>query len=148
METGEPLNAEVIINATSVGTTPVTLPLAFSRSDKAEAWPEFQVDFQIPTSYQTESIALRRNYFDFRTVVHCGEIQMGGASVSGEDNLFGEHVNFLFRMEKVASSLKKLTLFSEEAVEMLGIGDRTASLGDHAVHSFTGSYSFFEIILG
>ena len=59
-ETGEPLNAEIILNGAPAGTTPLTLPLVFSRSDKAEAWPEFQVDFQIPTIYQTESIVLQR----------------------------------------------------------------------------------------
>jgi hypothetical protein len=70
---------------------------------------------------------------------------MGGPSASGEENLLGEHVNFLFRAEKVASSLKKQTFLSKAAVDGLGLGGDTECLGDHPVKDFQGEHTFFEL---
>ena len=86
-----------------------------------------------------------RSNFEFRIILHCGEIRLGGASVSGEDNLLGEHVNFLFRIEKVASALKKLNLLSEAAVERLGIKEQTTCIGQYPVKDFKGDHTFFEL---
>lgn len=42
----------------------------------------------------------------FRVVMHHGEVSMGRAASKGEEGLSGPQFRFVFRMEKLAGSLK------------------------------------------
>lgn len=86
-----------------------------------------------------------KSSLDFRIILHHGEIRLGGPSASGEQNLMGEHVNFLFRAEKLASSLKKRVLLSEAVVSQLEMTEDSQCLGDHPVKDFEGEHTFFEL---
>ena len=50
----------------------------------------------------------------FRLVLHLGKVCFGGASL-GEESLMGAEVNFVFRMEKLASGIGRSFLVSEPA---------------------------------
>jgi Tol biopolymer transport system component len=49
---GSELNAEVNINGTIVGKTPLKVPLTFLRANKRNAWPVFNVTVDVPAKYQ------------------------------------------------------------------------------------------------
>jgi len=49
---GSELNAEVNINGTIVGQTPLKVPLTFRRADKRNAWPVFNVTVDVPAKYK------------------------------------------------------------------------------------------------
>jgi class 3 adenylate cyclase len=55
----------------------------------------------------------------FRVVVHYGEVSFGGRSPDASKTLIGPELNFAFRLEKIASRLKLLWLFSESAARPL-----------------------------
>ncbi|MDB6035452.1 MAG: adenylate/guanylate cyclase [Verrucomicrobiales bacterium] len=78
----------------------------------------------------------------FRVVVHHGKVFMGGGGSMGEESFVGNEVNFIFRMEKVASTLGLPFLVSETASRFL----KDVPLSDegaHPVPSFTGEFRFY-----
>jgi adenylate cyclase len=79
----------------------------------------------------------------FRVVVHFGKVFVGGGASMGEESLMGNEVNFIFRVEKVASSLAVLRLLTEPASERITPHLPNESHGRHPVPSFEGDYSFF-----
>jgi adenylate cyclase len=111
---------------------------AYWRADEAEA---SQVRAALLELAEIQS----KSSLNFRIVLHFGEIRLGGPSASGEQNLMGEHVNFLFRAEKLASSLKKKVLLSESVVDQLAMADDTSCVGDHPVKDFEGEHTFFDL---
>lgn len=80
----------------------------------------------------------------FRIVLHYGKVCMGGVASMGEESLSGPEVNFVFRMEKVAASLKKLRLLSAAACAHLGATLPTLEVGEYPVPSFQGVHTFFS----
>ena len=52
---GAELNADVILNGTVVGQTPLKLPVTFQRPDKSSPWPKFNVAVVVPAKYKPES---------------------------------------------------------------------------------------------
>jgi len=78
----------------------------------------------------------------FRIVLHLGKVCFGGASL-GEESLMGAEVNFVFRMEKLASSLGQSCLVSEPAAVELRPHFPTQDEGRHSVASFEGEFQFF-----
>lgn len=72
----------------------------------------------------------------FRLAIHQGKITAGGSGSMGEESLMGLDVNYVFRMEKLAASLKCNLLFSETArsavVDLLPL----KSVGSHALDGF------------
>ncbi len=52
---GSELNADVTLNGTVVGQTPLKLPITFQRADKSSAWPKFDVTVVVPAKYKPES---------------------------------------------------------------------------------------------
>lgn len=78
----------------------------------------------------------------FRFVVHFGKTFVGGASL-GEENLMGTEVNFVFRVEKLASSIGRSCLVSGAAAEGLRAHWPLQDEGRHAVKSFDGDFHFF-----
>lgn len=78
----------------------------------------------------------------FRVVLHHGEVSMGGGASMGEESLSGPEVNFVFRMEKLAGSLKQLNMLSEAANARL-LGRLPAEpAGRHALNGFEGEFEF------
>jgi adenylate cyclase len=81
----------------------------------------------------------------FRFVVHRAEVTFGGVASLGEESLSGTAVNFVFRMEKVASTLGQPVLLSESASSALGAALILVPLGEHPVPSFEGLHRFFSL---
>jgi class 3 adenylate cyclase len=78
----------------------------------------------------------------FRFVAHFGKAFVGGASL-GEENLMGSEVNFVFRIEKLASSIGRSCLISATAADGLRAHWPLQDEGRHEVKSFEGDFQFF-----
>jgi class 3 adenylate cyclase len=74
--------------------------------------------------------------------VHYGEAFSGGSMASGVERFFGPQVNFVYKIERLASSLGANCLLSPAAHYMLQRKLDTAPLGDHEVAGFPGTFSF------
>ena len=72
----------------------------------------------------------------FRLVVHHCRVLIGGAATLGEECLAGEGVNLLFRLEKLAGSLRLPRLASEAAQARLRGHLELAEAGRHSVAGF------------
>jgi class 3 adenylate cyclase len=98
----------------------------------AEACQEFQV--------LRESAPL-----PFRLVLHRGEISFGGNSPDASNTMIGPELNFAFRLEKVASRLGLLWLFSENAATGLDRHLALASCGLQHVPDFEPERACFTL---
>lgn len=76
---------------------------------------------------------------DFRLALHLGKITSGGSGSMGEESLMGLDVNYVFRMEKLAASLRRDFLFSETAQAAFGDLLPVDSVGRHALDGFDHS---------
>lgn len=74
----------------------------------------------------------------FRLALHQGMLSLGGGGSTGEDSLGGPEVIRVFRMEKLAASLGRDVLLSEEAYGQLKRDLSLADLGLHGLPGFTG----------
>lgn len=81
----------------------------------------------------------------FRVVLHRGKAFLGGKGSMGEENLTGRDVNFVFRMEKLAGSLKLPLMVSAEARLALGDEFDWIDSGLHSMTGFDGTFSFHSI---
>ncbi len=81
----------------------------------------------------------------FRMVLHFGKVFLGGEASLGEESLMGTEVNFVFRMEKVASQAGCPTLISECAHAALKSHLIMSAHGRHSVPSFEGEFEFFTV---
>jgi class 3 adenylate cyclase len=80
---------------------------------------------------------------DFRFVVHLGSVAIGGLSAMGEESVMGTAVNFIFRLEELASSLGVVCGLSNAAQAKLGELVPFRSLGEFEVKGFEGKCPFF-----
>jgi hypothetical protein len=55
---GAELNAEVSLNGTVVGQTPLKLPITFQRPNKTSAWPKFNLAVVVPAKYKPETLVI------------------------------------------------------------------------------------------
>jgi len=55
---GAELNADVALNGTVVGQTPLKLPITFQRPDKSSPWPKFSVAVVVTAKYKPESCVI------------------------------------------------------------------------------------------
>ncbi len=62
----------------------------------------------------------------------------------GEESLMGKDVNFVFRMEKLAGSLKISVLTSAAGKDKLGSLIKTEPAGAHELKGFEGRHEFFS----
>jgi class 3 adenylate cyclase len=62
----------------------------------------------------------------------------------GEESLMGKEVNFVFRMEKLAGSLKIPVLTSAAGKDKLDPLIKTEPAGAHELKGFEGKYEFFS----
>jgi class 3 adenylate cyclase len=79
----------------------------------------------------------------FRLVAHHGRVFFTHSD-RGEE-LTGQDVNFIFRIEKIAKSFGAAAMLSEAAVKTLGLGGRCDSYGQSAIDGMSDFYSFFAL---
>ena len=81
----------------------------------------------------------------FRIALHLGQVALGGAGAIGEESLTGLDVTYVFRMEKLAASLKCPLLVSEPAQAMLRSKVQFADAGCHDLpgHTATAPLRFY-----
>jgi adenylate cyclase len=79
----------------------------------------------------------------FRVVLHRGRICIAGGSTPGEENLLGSDLNFVFRMEKLASQLSEPRLLSEAAHAALEQRVAVRPLGKHTLPGFDEPRIFY-----
>lgn len=87
----------------------------------------------------------RKQWPEFRFVVHFGAVAIGGVASMGEESLMGSEVNLIFRLEKLASSLGEPTALSEAAHTKLGELVPVRSLGEFELKGFEGKSAFFAL---
>jgi adenylate cyclase len=80
----------------------------------------------------------------FRLVLHCGQVLMGGMASMGEESLLGTDVNFVFRMERLASTLGQPRLLSDAAARQLVGSLATAPVGKHPLPGLEGEHWFLS----
>jgi len=88
--------------------------------------------------------AQARNEPRFRLALHFGLVAIGGVPSMGEESLMGKDVNFVFRMEKLAGSLKILLLTSAAGKDKLGALIKAEPVGAHELKGFDGKFEFFS----
>jgi class 3 adenylate cyclase len=84
----------------------------------------------------------------FRVVVHCGTIVFAGSLSTGEENLLGPDVTFIFRLEKIAAQLREPFVVSAAAAAALRAHLALDSLGTHEVRDCAGRQECFRVRLG
>ncbi len=88
--------------------------------------------------------AQAKNEPRFRLALHFGLVAIGGVPSMGEESLMGKDVNFVFRMEKLAGSLKISVLTSAAGKDKLGLLVKTEPAGAHELKGFEGKHEFFS----
>lgn len=81
--------------------------------------------------------------FDFRMAVHFGQVTVDNSLSEGENALLGPEVNYVFRMERLASSTRQSCLTSIHAAEHLKAYGKVETIGQHELTGFTGAKEFF-----
>jgi adenylate cyclase len=87
----------------------------------------------------------RKEWPEFRFVVHFGAVAIGGVASMGEESLMGSEVNFIFRLEKLASSLGEPCTVSEAAHTKLKELVPVRSLGEFELKGFDEKCAFFAV---
>jgi len=87
----------------------------------------------------------RKEWPEFRFVVHFGAVAIGGVASMAEESLMGGEVNLIFRLEKLASSLGEPCALSEAAHVKLGELIPVRSLGEFELKGFEGKCEFFAL---
>lgn len=106
-------------------------------------WPHRErTGEQVARALQELSAMQEKASPPFRVVLHFGQVFMGGAASMGEESLLGKEVHFVFRAEKLASSLGERGLVSDAARAHLPEHFQTAEAGAHPVQSFEGNFTF------
>jgi class 3 adenylate cyclase len=81
----------------------------------------------------------------FRIVLHYGEVSFGGRSPDAANTMISPELNFAFRLEKVASRLKLLWLFSDAAAGRLQGHMPLVSCGAQKVPDFEPERTCFTL---
>jgi adenylate cyclase len=87
----------------------------------------------------------RKEWPEFRFVVHFGAVAIGGVASMGEESLMGGEVNLIFRLEKLAASLGEPCCLSETAQTKLHGLVATRSLGEFELKGFEGKCAVFAL---
>ena len=87
----------------------------------------------------------RKQWPEFRFVVHFGPVAIGGVASMGEESLMGSEVNLIFRLEKLASSLGEPCCVSEAAHMKLGELVPVRPLGEFELKGFEEKCAFFAL---
>lgn len=81
----------------------------------------------------------------FRVILHYGMVGLSPNLALREDGLSGKEVNFIFRMEKLASSLGRSVLLSEAVAVRLGKLLDLKEVGRLELPSFPGQHLFYTV---
>ena len=73
----------------------------------------------------------------FRIALHKGSVTVGGIASAGEDSLGGNDVIQVFRMEKLASALRRDVVISAGARQHLALA--STGIGSHVLDQFDGA---------
>jgi len=87
----------------------------------------------------------RKEWPQFRFVVHFGRVAIGGIASMGEESLMGGEVNLIFRLERLASSLGESCCVSETANAKLRGMVATRPLGEFELKGFEAKCAFFAL---
>ena len=87
----------------------------------------------------------RKQWPEFRFVVHFGPVAIGGVASMGEESLMGSEVNLIFRLERPASSIGEPCCVSETANTKLCGMLATRSLGEFELKGFDEKCAFFAV---
>jgi class 3 adenylate cyclase len=87
----------------------------------------------------------RKQWPEFRFVVHFGAVAIGGVASMGEESLMGSEVNLIFRLEKLASSLGEPCCVSDTANAKLHELVATRLLSEFELKGFEGKCAFFAV---
>jgi class 3 adenylate cyclase len=83
----------------------------------------------------------------FRLVVHFGKVTFGGVAALGEELMRGSEINFIFRLERLASTAGLATCMSEAARQELGELLHSVPLAEeHEMKGFTGRHRIYSIL--
>jgi len=85
----------------------------------------------------------RKEWPQFRFVVHFGPVAIGGVASMGEESLMGGEVNLIFRLERLAGSLGEPCCLSEAVRIKLGKLVPVRSLGLFELKGFEEKCAFF-----
>jgi class 3 adenylate cyclase len=80
----------------------------------------------------------------FRWTLHHASVSLGTSHIRN-DSLVGKEINFAYRLEKIAGTLKLPCLLSKPAADSLGEVLKTHDVGAHPVKGFPGEYQFFTL---
>jgi adenylate cyclase len=80
---------------------------------------------------------------DFRLIVHCGPVLVGGMPSNYEDPLLGPELNFIFRVEKVAGALGVRRCLTEPAAQRLRQRMTLESIGAHRIKDFEQTHCLY-----
>ncbi len=80
----------------------------------------------------------------FRIVLHHGQVFTGGVASFGHESLFGQEVNFAFRMEKLAATLGETRLVSQPAFQRLQPNFPAVELGQYSLAGIAGQHLFLK----
>jgi hypothetical protein len=97
-------------------------------------------------AFETATGTVRSTLIDFRVVLHFGITVPGSVPTLSALNLHGPNVNFLFRTEKLADSMKQPFLLSQEAMQELGLPIRSTVVTDLA--GYDDAFTFGATDLG
>ncbi len=86
---------------------------------------------------------------EFRVVVNCGPVAIGGNANSGEESLMGPEVNRTFRVEKLAGGFGIPMCLTEPVARLLeGVVPAAPIPGDHELKGFPGRHRVFAAFAG
>ena len=107
-------------------------------------WPDGATSSQeiVAVIYALKELQ-RKEWPEFRFVVHFGAVATGGIASMGEESLMGGEVNLIFRLEKLASSIGEPCALSEAAHIKLGELVPVRSLGEFELKGFEAKCAFF-----
>jgi adenylate cyclase len=104
------------------------------------SWSEAPAAASRVADCMSRMVVLRRELpHKFRLILHFGDV-----TISGGREMMGPDMNFVFRMEKLAGSLKAPFFLSAAACERLDLDPPAQSMGRHALKGFGGSHNFHQ----
>jgi len=83
----------------------------------------------------------------FRTAVHYGIIAFGEQSEMGEESMLGPEMNYIFRLEDLASKLGITCCVSASAnTQLTGLITTRRIDGEHELKGFANTHQIFEVV--
>src|SRR5579862_3349339 len=107
------------------------------------SWPDDEASTVRVAAAAADLASSRDTGPPFRCVIHRGMVATGRSPMAGEEGMVGAPINFIFRLEKLASQLQEAVQFSAEAHAKLSAHVAAVPRGAHAVKGFEGKFAVF-----